>query len=176
MPFHQSNCFLRRIKASLSYSHLLKNSDFVESLKLRGMYSIVGYYLLAAIVMFMRACYLQIILGSSSMARRKILAEMGYQFTTMVYTWSGIWWTKSRYFSGFVLIFLHLDCRYWREKHPKGNSWRVGHGLSWSQGLCNIYHCLLFENESLLISDSLLWLILELPWSIEVFFCWLVKK
>lgn len=43
-------------------------------------------------------------------------------------------------------FFFHLDCRYWWEKHSKGNARRVGHGSSWSQGLFSIYYFSLVEN------------------------------
>lgn len=46
---------------------------------------IIGYLLFEGIVYINISVFiLQIILGSSSVARRKILADMGYEFTVMV--------------------------------------------------------------------------------------------
>lgn len=86
--------------------------------------------------------FLQIILGSSSIARRKILAEMGYDFTIMVLIESSeIFWFigfeffADCFFKWYLFVdFLLTDCWHWRKEYPKGESRRVGCGSCWGQG------------------------------------------
>lgn len=78
---------------------------------------------------------MQIILGSSSIARRKILSEMGYEFTLMVIfiylgNLSVTNLLEKRSFSSIV----YVECRYWWEEYQKGEAGRFGHGSCWCKG------------------------------------------
>lgn len=78
---------------------------------------------------------MQIILGSSSIARRKILSEMGYEFTLMVIfiylgNLSVTNLLEKRSFSSIV----YVECRYWWEEYQKGEAGKFGHGSCWCKG------------------------------------------
>lgn len=90
---------------------------------------------------------MQVILGSSSVARRKIFTEMGYNFTLMVYSCQK---KKKKILSCFLLfLYQEMKCFYYCclvggyrwESHQEGEAGGIGNGYCRGEGT-GLVHCL----------------------------------